>query len=162
MKTKILFVCLGNICRSPAAESIMKHQVKEAGRENDFFIDSAGLSDWHEGDLPDRRMYTHARRRGYLLDSLSRPVKVADFERFDMILGMDSSNIRMLQELAPDSSAQQKIGRITDFCQQIVAHQVPDPYYGGSAGFDQVLDILEDACAGLLRELEKTRFRKLG
>ncbi|MDR1682537.1 MAG: low molecular weight phosphotyrosine protein phosphatase, partial [Candidatus Symbiothrix sp.] len=115
-RKKILFVCLGNICRSPAAEGIMKKKVKEKGLEEQFEIDSAGLLDYHQGKLPDRRMRTHAARRDYDLVSRSRPVTSHDFFYFDLILGMDDSNIRSLQQLAPDLETRNKIGRMTDFC----------------------------------------------
>ncbi|MCD7973663.1 MAG: low molecular weight phosphotyrosine protein phosphatase [Candidatus Azobacteroides sp.] len=157
-KKKLLFVCLGNICRSPAAEGIMKHLVEEAGLENDFFIDSAGTSGWHEGELPDSRMRSHAKKRGYDLNSLSRPVRSQDFDNFDMILAMDDTNYTNLMRQAPSPEAESKIYRMTDFCKKKEADHVPDPYYSGADGFEIVLDILEDACSGLLEEI-KTKNR---
>jgi len=152
-KTKILFVCLGNICRSPSAEGIMKKLVKERGLENRVFIDSAGIHDYHEGELPDSRMRSHAARRGYKLDSRSRPVKYDDFYNFDLIIGMDDSNIAHLKRLSPNYECLKKIHRMTEFCTQYKMCHVPDPYYGGTDGFELVLDLLEDACDGLLKAL---------
>lgn len=147
---KILFVCLGNICRSPLAEGVMIKYLQKEGLEKSILVDSAGISGYHQGELPDARMQSHAIRRGYKLVSRSRQVKADDFDCFNLIIGMDDRNIDALNELAPSPEDQQKIHRITDFCQTIVADHVPDPYYGGASGFEQVLDIVEDACQGLL------------
>lgn len=147
---RILFVCLGNICRSPSAEGVMKHLVKEAGLEKEFEIDSAGILSYHQGELPDSRMRAHAARRGYDLVHRSRPVCTDDFEHFDLIIGMDDRNIDDLKDRAPSVAACEKIHRMTEFCTRMVADHVPDPYYGGAEGFEYVLDVLEDACAGLL------------
>lgn len=152
--TRILFVCLGNICRSSSAQGVMEHLVKEAGREGDFVIDSAGILSYHQGELPDSRMRAHAARRGYELTHRSRPVCTDDFDEFDLIIGMDDRNIDDLKERAPSVEAWGKIRRMTDFCTKFTyADHVPDPYYGGVEGFEYVLDLLEDACAGLLAEL---------
>ncbi len=153
-KTKILFVCLGNICRSPSAEGIMKKLVKDAKAENQIYIDSAGISGWHEGELPDDRMSKHAKRRGYDLTSHSRPVKTEDFYDFDLIIGMDDNNIDALMQKAPDPESQHKIYRMTDFSKQYQHDHIPDPYYGGDSGFELVLDLLEDACKGLLEKIK--------
>lgn len=147
---RILFVCLGNICRSSSAEEVMKHLVKEAGLEKEFEIDSAGILSYHQGELPDSRMRVHAARRGYDLVHRSRPVCTDDFEHFDLIIGMDDRNIDDLKNRAPSVAACEKIHRMTEFCTRMVADHVPDPYYGGAEGFEYVLDVLEDACAGLL------------
>ncbi|EJW99431.1 low molecular weight protein-tyrosine-phosphatase [gut metagenome] len=147
---RILFVCLGNICRSSSAEGVMKYLVKEAGLETEFEIDSAGILSYHQGELPDSRMRAHAARRGYDLVHRSRPVCTDDFERFDLIIGMDDRNIDDLKDRAPSVEACEKIYRMTEFCTRMVADHVPDPYYGGAEGFEYVLDVLEDACAGLL------------
>ena len=152
---RILFICMGNICRSPAAEGIMKYKVQERGLERSFHIDSAGMYGWHEGELPDNRMRKHASRRGYQLISHSRPIKYDDFEQFDLIIGMDDNNIQDLKRMAPNRESQQKIRRMTDFCRTHTADCVPDPYYGGASGFELVLDLLEDACEGLLDKLKK-------
>ena len=156
MKKKILFVCLGNICRSSTAEGVMLHLIKEAGLEKEFVIDSAGILAYHQGELPDSRMRAHAARRGYKLTHRSRQIKWDDFEKFDLILGMDDTNISSLQRLAPDPESLAKIRRTTDFCRKLPYDHIPDPYYSGSDGFELVLDILEDACSGLIEEL-KTR-----
>jgi protein-tyrosine phosphatase len=148
---KILFVCLGNICRSPAAEGIFKQKVQEQGLEAAYHIDSAGTYGYHEGELPDSRMRSHALQRGYKLTSRSRPIKEDDFRKFDLIIGMDDNNIYNLKRLAPDREAQQKIRLMTDYCQYYKDDHVPDPYYCGPSGFEHVLDLLEDACEGLLR-----------
>lgn len=150
---KILFVCLGNICRSCAAEEVMRKLVADAGREEDFLLDSAGLIDFHEGEPADARMRAHAARRGYQITHLSRPVRYNDFFDFDWIVGMDESNISKLKALAPGWEEEKKVVRMADYCRLIEAGHVPDPYYGGDPGFELVLDILEDACAGLLDKL---------
>lgn len=147
---RILFVCLGNICRSAAAEEIMRNRVVHAGLEKEIDLDSAGLSSYHQGDSADSRMRAHAARRGYRITHLSRPVGYHDFFDFDMLIGMDDSNLTGLRNLAPGLPEEQKIYRMTDFCRRIPADHVPDPYYGGDSGFEAVLDILEDACDGLL------------
>lgn len=147
---------MGNICRSPAAEGIFKQVVKNRNLEKFVYIDSAGTHGYHEGELPDSRMRSHAFNRGYNLNSLSRPVKTDDFYEFDYIIGMDDHNISLLERKAPDLESRKKISRMTDYCQNIVVDHVPDPYYGGAQGFENVLDILEDACEGLLTQLRIT------
>lgn len=150
---RILFVCLGNICRSSSAEEIMRTFVKKAGLEHEIEVDSAGILSYHEGELPDSRMRMHASRRGYDLTHRSRPVKTMDFFEFDMLIGMDDRNIQDLTDRSPDLDSLKKIHRMTDFCRTKVTDHVPDPYYGGAQGFENVLDILEDACEGLLISL---------
>jgi protein-tyrosine phosphatase len=150
---RILFVCLGNICRSSSAEEIMRTLIRKAGREAEFEVDSAGISSYHRGELADERMRAHASRRGYHITHRSRPVCTDDFYEFDLILGMDDRNIEALREKAPDVECEKKIGRMTDYCRVKVVDYVPDPYYGGAQGFENVLDILEDACEGLLQSL---------
>lgn len=152
-KYKILFVCLGNICRSPSAEAVMKKLVKDAGMEACFEIDSAGIIGYHEGEPADQRMRAHAARRGYVLDSISRPVRIADFFDFDLIIGMDDKNISDLKRKAPDLESENKIHRMTQFSRNKLYDYVPDPYYSGAEGFELVLDLLEDACSGLLETL---------
>ena len=150
-KTKILFVCLGNICRSSSAEGVMKQLIEQAGREDEFIIDSAGILSYHQGELPDSRMRAHATRRGYDLTHRSRPVCTDDFYDFDLIIGMDDRNIDDLKDRAPSVEAWKKIHRMTEYCTKFThADHVPDPYYGGAEGVEYVLDVLEDACAGLL------------
>ncbi|MDR0891695.1 MAG: low molecular weight phosphotyrosine protein phosphatase [Mediterranea sp.] len=150
---KILFVCLGNICRSPMAEGVMRRLVKEAGREQEFRIDSAGILSYHQGELPDSRMRAHAARRGYQLTHRSRPVRTEDFYDFDLLIGMDDRNIDDLRDRAPSPEEWTKIRRMTDYCARIPATHVPDPYYSGAEGFEYVIDILEDACSELLMSL---------
>lgn len=154
MKYKILFVCLGNICRSSAAEEIMRQKIRKAGVEDSFFVDSAGLISYHQGEMTDPRMRMHAKRRGYDITHLSRPVKQQDFYDFDLIVGMDASNIDRLHSLCPTVEDESKIVMMTDYCMEKVADHVPDPYYGGASGFENVLDILEDACEGLMMKLK--------
>ena len=129
---KILFVCLGNICRSSTAEGVMLHLIKEAGLEEEFVIDSAGILSYHQGELPDSRMRAHAARRGYQLVHRSRPVRTEDFYNFDLIIGMDDRNIDDLKEKAPSTEEWKKIHRMTEYCTRIPADHVPDPYYGGA------------------------------
>jgi protein-tyrosine phosphatase len=150
---KILFVCLGNICRSCTAEEVMRHLVTDAGMDDRFVLDSAGLINYHEGEPADARMRAHAARRDYHITHLSRPVRYSDFFDFDLIIGMDDSNIAKLKAMAPGIDEEAKVVRMADYCRNKIVDHVPDPYYGGSEGFENVIDILEDACAGLLEEL---------
>ena len=149
MKTRILFVCLGNICRSPMAEGVFSSIIEREGKEDVYEIDSAGLIGYHQGELPDGRMRSHAARRGYELTHRSRPVTIEDFDRFDYIIGMDEKNIRGLRQVAGNADHIGKIYRMTDFCKRMSEEEVPDPYYGGASGFEHVIDLLEDACEGL-------------
>ena len=152
---KILFVCLGNICRSSSAEEVMRTFIKREGLEEKIEVDSAGILNYHQDELPDSRMRMHAYHRGYELTHRSRPVCTEDFLTFDMIIGMDDRNIQDLKDRAPSPEAEKKIHRMTDYCRIKVVDYVPDPYYGGAQGFETVLDILEDACEGLLEEIRK-------
>lgn len=147
---KILFVCLGNICRSPSAEAVMKKWVQDAGLQHRIAIDSAGIQGYHEGERADARMRAHAARRGYMLESRSRPVRLDDFYDFDLIIGMDDRNIEDLKQKAPDLASVAKIHRMTEYSRNKCYDHIPDPYYGSDAGFELVLDLLEDACGGLL------------
>ena len=150
---KILFVCLGNICRSPSAEAVMKKLVQDAGLDGRIKIDSAGIIAYLAGEKADPPMRSHAARRGYKLDSVSRPVCTEDFFDFDLIIGMDNRNIDDLKRKAPDLESVEKIHQMTEYSQNKLYDHVPDPYYSGAEGFELVLDLLEDACAGLLDEL---------
>lgn len=151
---RILFVCLGNICRSSAAEEIMRTYLKRASMDKEVEVDSAGMIAYHQGEPADARMRSHASRRGYNITHLSRPVRTCDFYDFDLILAMDDRNFDALKEKAPDVETEKKICRMVDYCREKVVDYVPDPYYGGAQGFENVLDILEDACKGLLDELK--------
>jgi protein-tyrosine phosphatase len=151
---RVLFVCLGNICRSPAAEGIFRAMVERAGLSGRFEIDSAGTYSGHEGELPDQRMRNAAAARGYNLASRSRPVRSGDFDRFDMIVAMDDANYERLHRLAPTVEAAARIRRMTEFCRRTRATHIPDPYYEGIEGFERVLDLLEECCGGLLEEIK--------
>lgn len=155
-KKRILFVCLGNICRSPAAEGVMRNMVEKAGREDEFELDSAGLYGGHAGELPDRRMRVHAFQRGYNLTHHSRPVRSDDFDDFDLIVAMDHSNYDRLRAFAPSVEAEEKVVRMIDFVKGFPRLDcVPDPYYEGAEGFELVLDLLEDGCANLLEAVSE-------
>ena len=156
MKTRVLFVCLGNICRSPAAEGVFRHLVAEAGLTNRFTIDSAGTGAWHEGEKADRRMRQAAERRGIALTSIARQVTVNDFERFDHVFAMDTSNLRTLRSLAPPEH-RDKIRLFRDADPEAPGEDVPDPYYGGADGFEDVLDIVTRTGRVLLDELRAAR-----
>ncbi|MDE6160046.1 MAG: low molecular weight phosphotyrosine protein phosphatase [Muribaculaceae bacterium] len=153
---RVLFVCLGNICRSPAAQGVMQAVVDEHGDTARWEIDSAGTGDYHTGDLPDRRMRVHAQRRGYNLTHRARQVRESDFDRFDLIVPMDASNERNLRRLAPTPSDEAKIVPMAAWISMTTRHDhVPDPYYEGAEGFELVLDLLQDACANLYDDIRK-------
>lgn len=148
--TKVLFVCLGNICRSPAAEGVMRSIVEEEGRGAEWVIDSAGTGNYHVGDLPDNRMRIHARRRGLELTHRCRQVAPSDFDDFDLIIGMDSQNIANLRRAAPTPEAEAKIMSMGELLPASGGYDhVPDPYYEGSEGFELVLDLLQEGCRRL-------------
>lgn len=153
---KLLFVCLGNICRSPAAEGVMRSLVKARGLSDKIAIDSAGTSANHVGEPPDSRMQTHALKRDLnLADLRARQFIAADFSKFDLILVMDEYNKNNVQKLDPKAEFENKVVNITTYCKRHKQTLVPDPYYGGAQGFELVLDLLQDACENLLDELEK-------
>lgn len=152
---KILFVCLGNICRSATAQAVMESIIAQHSKWTTVEIDSAGILNYHEGELPDSRMRMHASRRGYQLTHRSRPVVTDDFDNFDLIIGMDDRNIDDLKKLAPSIEAENKIHRMTDYAIQTNMDYVPDPYYGGANGFELVIDLLEDCCKGLAKKINK-------
>lgn len=155
-KIRLLFVCLGNICRSPAAEGIMSGLVLKNELQDVIEVDSAGTSGWHEGDLPDERMRAHGEKRGYDFCSRARKFKKDDFENFDYIIVMDENNYKSIRLLTTDISQVNKIHLMTDFSvQNNNENLIPDPYYGGTSGFELVLDLLEDACEGLLQAIKK-------
>ena len=155
-KYKVLFVCLGNICRSPAAQGIFEHIVRENGMQESIEADSAGTYSGHRGEMPDRRMRTAALYRGFALTHKARPVSGLDFLDFDMIVAMDDQNYEDLMRLEPSVEATHKIRRMADFLQQRKMPYIPDPYYMGSEGFSLVLDLLEDGCRNLFESIVKT------
>lgn len=154
-KKKLLFVCLGNICRSPSAEAVMNAFIKKNMLDHKIECDSAGTAAYHTGEKADGRMRAHATKRSYYLTSIARKFDAElDFNKFDLIIGMDSQNIADLEAMAKNEYEQNKIKSMTNYCSKFRNHNsVPDPYYGGSEGFELVLDILEDACEGLLKEI---------
>ena len=150
----ILFICLGNICRSPLAEEVFRQKVKTAGRTADFpLIDSAGMIDYHEGELPDHRMRQQAAAQGYALTHHSRPMTAEDFYAFDRIVAMDADNLRRLREKCPEPELMNKAVLLSDFLTQHPDFSsIPDPYYGTLADFDLVIELCEDACTELLQQ----------
>lgn len=152
--TSILLVCMGNICRSPTAEGVLLDKIQSAGLAQRIRTDSAGTHDYHIGKAPDRRAQEAARKRGYDLSSLrARQVSLQDFETFDLVLAMDRDNYQNLVRICPEH-LRHKLRMFLSFSPRFTDQEVPDPYYGGSQGFDLVLDMVEDAAAGLLVELE--------
>ena len=155
-KIKILFVCLGNICRSPSAHTIFQDLIDKRGATDRYEIDSAGTIGFHAGKKADARMRKHAEKRGYHITHLSRQFNPKiDFDKYDMIIGMDNRNISNLKSMAILDSHLSKISKMTDYAQIFKETEIPDPYYGGFEGFEYVLDLLEDACKGLLLKLEE-------
>ncbi len=151
---RILFVCLGNICRSPTAEAVFRQQLRAAGLDTQVVVDSAGTSDWHVGKPPDTRTRLAAQRRGYDLTALrGRQVQVEDFSRFDLILAMDASNLAQLQALQPADAHAQLDLYLRRY--QLALDEMPDPYHGGEEGFEQVVDLAEQAAACLLAEVRE-------
>ena len=149
---RVLFVCLGNICRSPAAEGVMAAEIASHGDEDRWIVDSAGTGNYHIGQLPDNRMRIHARHRGYELTHRCRQVRESDFEDFDIIIGMDAQNLRNLKRIAPDTASEEKIVGMAEFFDHATRYDyVPDPYYEGAEGFELVLDLLQGAVGKLYR-----------
>jgi len=155
MTQKLLFVCLGNICRSPAAEGVFLHLLKQRGLSERFVVDSAGTGGWHVGNPADRRMQAAANRRGIDLPSRARQICLDDFSSFDLVLTMDDDNLAAVRGLAQEAGAgaTATITPMLHYARNFPETEVPDPYYGGEAGFEHVLDLLEDACTNLLDEL---------
>ena len=151
---RILFVCMGNICRSPSGEAVMNKLVKRAGLQDKVECDSAGTIAYHEGDPADARMKRHALRRGYKLNSIARKFRFGDFKNFDYIIAMDMENYSDLTAMDRNQEYNHKIHLLTDFAQNGKYHEVPDPYYGGPEGFENVLDIVEESCKGLLEKIK--------
>lgn len=169
-KYSVLFICLGNICRSPCAEGVFKSMLKSRKLDSSIDCDSAGIIGYHCGDRADVRMRHHASMRGYSLDHISRKFNPAvDFDRFDLIVGMDDQNVHDLLHLSEKESDRNKIVKMSDYCssngnlqsdkihgtfaKSVKPQSVPDPYYGGDAGFELVLDLLEDSCSNLIDEI---------
>ena len=156
---RLLFVCLGNICRSPTAEGVMRALVEEEGMSDSVVLDSAGTGEWHVGSPPDTRARAAARKRGIELGGAARTVRRSDFEDFDLLLAMDRSNLADLRALARDEDDLAKVRLLREFDPESVRTgdlEVPDPYYGARGGFDEVLEIVHAACAGLLEHVRDT------
>ncbi|TAN84305.1 MAG: low molecular weight phosphotyrosine protein phosphatase [Gallionella sp.] len=157
---KVLFICMGNICRSPTAEAVFRHHVEKAGLSGQIMIDSAGTIDFHTGKAPDLRAQRAALRRGYDMSGLrGRQVEEGDFHRFDYVLAMDRDNLAILQRLTPPDSGT-KAQLFLEYARHHVEREVPDPYYGGSDGFEHVLDMVEDAAKGLLQHIRQKHLSK--
>jgi protein-tyrosine phosphatase len=155
---RLLFVCMGNICRSPTAEGVMRSLVRAAGLDGEIEIDSAGTGGWHAGAPPDQRATVAAGRRGLTLEGAARQVRPQDFERYDLLLAADRENAADLRALAPSEAARAKVRLLREFDPASAGApdlDVPDPYYGGPGGFDEVLDLVEAACRGLLAEIRR-------
>jgi low molecular weight protein-tyrosine phosphatase len=155
---RLLFVCLGNICRSPTAEGVMRALVNEEGMSDSVVLDSAGTGEWHVGSAPDTRARMAARKRGLELRGTARTVRRSDFDDFDLLLAMDRSNLADLRALARDAADLAKVRLLREFDPESVRTgdlEVPDPYYGAPGGFDEVLDIVQAACAGLLEHVRE-------
>lgn len=154
-KYKVLFVCLGNICRSPAAQAIFEHYLREEGLQDRIAADSAGIYGGNSGKTPDRRMRTAALYRGFAVTHIARQVSPLDLLDFDLVIAMDDQNYEDLMHIAPSVEATHKIRRMADFLTTHKISYIPDPYYMGVEGFGHVLDLLEEACANLLDVLKK-------
>jgi protein-tyrosine phosphatase len=154
MPYKLLFVCLGNICRSPSAENIMNHLIERAGLSEQIVSDSAGTSSYHVGSPPDRRMSAAAAKLGIKLRGQARQFQQSDFQDFDLILAMDQENYENILTLDRSKEYQHKVHLMCEFCSRHTLKEVPDPYYGGQEGFNQVIDLLIDACEGLLTRVK--------
>ena len=156
MKKRVLFVCLGNICRSPSAEAVFNSILEDRGLQEQIECDSAGTTGYHAGETADKRMQYHAIQRGYRLTSIARPIDPeVDFDKFDYIVGMDDNNVWDLRKMARTPEDLDKIYKMTDFFTGRRYQSVPDPYYGGDDGFELVLDILEESCSGLMNDIEE-------
>jgi protein-tyrosine phosphatase len=153
---RLLFVCMGNICRSPTAEAVMRALVAREGLQDEVEIDSAGTGGWHVGDPPDARSTAAAAKRGIVMEGAARQVTEADFDHYDLLLAADEQNVAALRALAPDAEAAAKVRLLREFDPEAVASgdlEVPDPYYGGPDGFEHVLDLVQAACEGVLAEV---------
>lgn len=154
-RTKILFICLGNICRSPAAHGVFQKMIDSRGLSDRFEVDSAGVGNWHVGQLPDSRMRRHGAQRGYCFDHHARQFGRDDFSRFDIIVVMDESNYKTITSMARTDAERNKVIRMADYFVHYTGQgSVPDPYYGGDSDFDFALDLIEDGCEGMLQKLD--------
>lgn len=154
MTVRVLFVCMGNICRSPTAEGVFRHLVERQGLGGKIVIDSAGTHDYHIGDPPDARSQAAAAHRGYDLSGLrARQITAGDFTEFDYVLAMDDANLHLLRQQCPDEY-RGRLKLFLEFAGDCGLREVPDPYYGGAQGFERVLDLVENAAQGLLRHIE--------
>jgi protein-tyrosine phosphatase len=159
---RVLFVCLGNICRSPTAEATMRALVRDAGLEREIEIDSAGTGGWHVGSPPDERASAAAAGRGIALEGAARRVSASDFDDFDLMIAMDSANLRELRALAAGEEQRAKVRLLREFDPASDGSRdldVPDPYYGGGDGFERVLDMVDAACRGLLEQIRSGELR---
>ena len=157
-KIGVVFVCMGNICRSPTAEAVFRQYVERAGFAAQIVIDSAGTHDYHIGSAPDSRTQRAALQRGFDMHDLrGRQIEAADFYRFDYVLAMDTANLAILDRLAPNECPT-RARMFLDYAHHHVEREVPDPYYGGEDGFERVLDMVEDAAAGLLQHIRERHF----
>lgn len=152
---RILFVCMGNICRSPAAEGVFRAKISGEDWAEVVEVDSAGTISIHTGEPADGRMRAAAGKRGYVLESRARGLRKEDFAEFDLILAMDRSNYRDIERLQPRGETRAQVGMFCDYCREHAEKEVPDPYYGGDQGFELVLDLLEDGCRELARQVRE-------
>lgn len=153
-QTKILFICLGNICRSPAAHAVFQKAIEERGLTHHYMVDSAGIGDWHVGQLPDKRMMAQGKKRGYCINHHARQFTNDDFQHFDYIVVMDDDNYRIVHRRAKNEEERKKVKRMADFFTvHKEANSVPDPYYGTTCDFDYALDLIEDGVKGILDKL---------
>lgn len=158
-KIGVIFICMGNICRSPTAEAVFRHYVEQEGLSEAIHIDSAGTHDYHIGDAPDGRTQRVASQRGYDMSALrGRQVGAVDFARFDYVLAMDEVNLAILKRLRPQD-AESHLGLFLEFAEKHEEREVPDPYYGGAQGFEHVLDLVEDAANGLLKHIKQQHLK---
>jgi protein-tyrosine phosphatase len=153
----ILFICLGNICRSPAAHAVFCDMIVKKNVANRFVVDSAGIGGWHVGQLPDSRMRAHGNKRGYNINHHARQFDVKDFDKFDYIIVMDEDNYRVITDMATSKADAAKVIHMADYFTHHTNNTVPDPYYGGDADFELALDLIEDGCEGLLGTLLQTK-----
>ncbi len=161
VRVRVLFCCMGNICRSPTAEAVFRRYVEQAGLAEHILIDSAGTHDYHIGDAPDARTQRAAMRRGYDMSNLrGRQVEAEDFNRFDYVLAMDEANLSILKHLRP-RDVQSHLGLFLEYAEHHREREVPDPYYGGTDGFECVLDMVEDAANGLLQHVRQRHFQDM-